>query len=515
MASIASPELQNNIQELETVVGFQGAILAYGQAFKVDSSGFQLNVNWPNIEGATSVELESASLTLSPDHSHLGPSLGSFTGNSESTELDISLTSSRLIRSLKLNGFKIEIDGEFTRVRNQNELGAFRIAVALWEGDRFGAPVVSVPPTSTRGAIPPLLTGGSFSNSVLYLPDLQTTKIRLMVVENGVPEEFTPIRFSTTSAVVRAAPYPSDMELLNSESAPVWGLPGPFKDASSIDLKQAVTQGLDKALESGSPLSTHVTIKSSEEGHLFHFGLNTKGKVLRKFEEKVKLSLEGGGKMLELPDPVLSSTSPYKVTADVTLKHKGMRLHPLSDNLPNTLGFFQGPIVEVNPVIRQWPKEAFLDETLKRIGLFGYAPEETELSIRLMAISDGGGVTPLNDEWGSAIVQPNNGQSGLVWIDLPDYGPIDQAVALEVKSTKGRFYWVENGSPVTRVAVAHSPQPGDKVDIGSTPVEFTGMETQILEMTLGAGAFQSGPPLVNSDQFTDIVLTNLTLRYQA
>lgn len=514
MAAIVSAELQNNLQT-GTVMGFQGAVLAFAQAVKVDASGLQLNVNWPNIAGATSVELESASLTLSPNHTALGPSLGSFTGKSETTELDITLPAPRLVRSIKLNDFEVNFDGEYTRVRNQSDLGGYRIAVALWEGDRFGAPVVSVPPTSTRGAIPPLLTGGSFSNSVLYLPDLQASKIRLMVVENGVPEDFTPIQFSVSSAVVRAAPYPSDMELLNFEDSPVWGLPGPYKDASSIDLKQAVTQGLDKALESGSPLSTHVTLKASVEGHLYHYGLNTKGQVLRKFEEKVKLSLEGGGKLLDLPGPALASTAPFKVTADVTLKHKGMRLHPLSDSLPEVLGYFQGPVVGVDPVVREWPREAFLDETLKRIGLFGHAPEETELSIRLMALSEGGGVTPLNDQWGAATVTPNNGKSDLVWIDLPDYGPIGQAVALEVKSTRGRFYWVENGAPITRVAVAHSPQPEDKIDIGSTPVEFTGMETQYLAMGLGAGSFQSAPPLVKSDQFTDVVLTNLTLRYRS
>ena len=53
------------------------------------------------------------------------------------------------------------------------------------------------------------------------------------------------------------------------------------------------------------------------------------------------------------------------------------------------------------------------------------------------------------------------------------------------------------------------------MNIGSNPVEFTGMETQYLSMGLGAGSFQSAPPLVKSDQFTDVVLTNLTLRYRS
>ncbi len=517
MAGNITSELQGNLQEMNPVFNFQPVFASFAQPFNVNPSGIQFEVNWPDIAGIDAIELEEAHFALSPDHTSLGASLGSFPGQSDTTQLDITLPAPpKIVRSITLNGFKINIEGTFHNVNGQNDLPAgYRIAVALFEGNDFGAPVVSVPPTDRRGAIPPLLTGGSFGGKVFKLPDLQTGKFRLMVVKGGIPEEFTQIPFTVSSVVLRAAPYASDLELLNDEASPLWNLPGAFKEGTTIDLKQAVTQGLNKALDSGNPLTTHVTVKSSNNGSLYHFGLHTKGQLHRNYKEKIKFTLEGGRQTMPLPGPKLDEIAPIRVTADVTLKHQGMRLHQLSDDLPDRKGNLAGPVVGNDPVIRQWPAQAFLNETLKKIGLFGHSPEPTDVSIRLMTVSEGGGVTPMNSEWGTASVEPNGNNPELIWIDLPDYGSIDHPVALEVKTTKGRFLWIENDLPIVQVAVAYTPQSDDKILIGTTPVLFSGMESQYLEYTLDAASFRSTSPDVNTDQFTDVVLSNLILRYRS
>lgn len=516
MALISAAEMQGNVQQVGMVSNVQAAYFKIGQVIGVNPTGHQFDVHWPTIAGASAIELEEASIAVSANHNGFGPSLGPFSGQSETKEFDITLPGPpRVIRSLALTGFKVEQGGEFKSVTGESGLGAARIAAAIFEGNQFGAPVVTVPPVWRREAIPALLTGGTFSNSTFRVPDLFTNKLRLMVIEGNVPEEFPQIRFSVSSVIVYTAPYPLDVEMLNAEGSPVWGLPGPFRESATIDLKQAITQELDKAVKANDPLDTHVTLKSSVEGTVFHFGLHTKGKVVRSFDEKVKLSLEGDRQSLNLPDPRLDDTTPHQVTADVTLKHKGMRLHHLSDEIPDRRGNLEGPVVGVDPVLRHWPEHAFLSETILKLGLYGHAPEPSEISARLMAVSQDGGVTALNGEWGSATIAPSGSIPELVWIELPDYGQIEQPVALEVKSTKGRFYWIGNESPIVRIAVAHSPEPEDKIEIGATALGFTGMESQYLQYSLDKNAFKSTPPLVKTDQFVDLVLTNLTLRYHA
>jgi hypothetical protein len=100
------------------------------------------------------------------------------------------------------------------------------------------------------------------------------------------------------------------------------------------------------------------------------------------------------------------------------------------------------------------------------------------------------------------------------WFELSQMDPPARPTAVAVRATRGRFFWAANAAPLVRVAVWDpGPEPTPLL-FGSTVVatiDAAGVHQPA--RTLPAAAFAGGQPLVSSDLFLTVDVSDLTLRY--
>ena len=400
--------------------------VAVGEIVELNTAGHPFPVTWRAAAGASEVAVDQASLRLTPEDGGVGTSLGTVGGSFDGTSLRVTIPGGpRGVRSLTLAGLKVERDGALHDVRHQADLGGRRVAVAVVAGGQAGSPVVTVPPVTPGGAVPAQLTGGSLAERVLGLPDVRASVLQVTVVEGDSPEDFAAQRFTVSSVAARVAPAPEDPEVRGPDGSPLWGMPGPMAGPGVVDLRAPLELALTAAIEGGGPPAVTVTARAGRPGQVRTRGVVATGSVVRRFPDRVTVELEGAAVALPLPGPGLDARPPASVTADVTVRHHGLRIHPVSDAVPEGTGGLGGPVVgNGTPRVRLFPPEALVGETVRRIGLVGRAPEAADLSVRLVEQPAGQPGKPLGDP-GVVSVEPGASAAAagerppVVWIDLP------------------------------------------------------------------------------------------------
>src|SRR5690606_27588311 len=140
------------------------------------------------VEGATRAEVTQAGLRLTPVTSQRPLGVLSTKVNGNHYEVT---TGGKRIYSLKLNNLKFMppgADSEIT-IRSRNDLpSGFRLVVTL-PNPQGGwlPPAHAVPPVGSQGMVPQTLTGATFENSVLRLPDVPASRIRLTIASGSTP----------------------------------------------------------------------------------------------------------------------------------------------------------------------------------------------------------------------------------------------------------------------------------------------------------------------------------------
>lgn len=481
----------------------------------VGTAGLDLTVSWRPALGATDAVVESAWIDLWPvsgsDPGQSAPASMSPNGNAFDVVLD---GPARPVRSVRLNGLKAAgIDRELKSEADVTGLAAdlpgptWRLCVAVDPGSGFGLVQYALPFIGQRGQRPAMLVGARFDGRVLQLPDVPAKKLRVSLMRGELPEDFADQGASLSSAAVRVAPGPVDLEVSDA-SGPLWSVPGPFTEGVRIDLKNSVTRAFN---EDPAAASATVTLKGSAAGRLLSGGVRTSGHLLRKFDDKVQASFEGNSQPLPLGE--LDARAPIAANADVTVVHEGLRLHPISRDLPAASGGLSGRVVDAAPSVWTLAPEALRGEKLVRVGVVGFG-QSGELGLRVLEAAGETTGQPVDEAFAKAEIgeTPGGGPARVTWLVLAKPLGVDRSIAIELTAT-GRFLWVEeDGQPIVRFAVACETQ--GSVTIGGKDFSISGKRTELTDQTLPASVFAIGPVMAATDQFCRLTLSRLRLRYR-
>ena len=475
-------------------------------------------VDWAGVPGATAVEVTSAGISIGPPNKTTV--VQPVTVTAANGGFVITLPTGFQLRSLQLAGLKSG-DTAITAAADLN--GDRRLVIALPSpaGGGFGPPVYAVPFVPAEGAVPRSLTGASFDQGVLHLPDVTTGRVLLTLTDGDHPNEFRPIaRPALASVTAELVPVPADLTVTDPAGASVWTRPGPLTARTDVDLTAATQRTLSAALTAGAPLSTRLHLRAARATTCGLRSATTRGALVRAAAGPVSTTLAGDPVALDLGPTALAGERPGSVSAELTVHYQGIRLsNVVADRLPTGLPTgIAGIVVVAEPVRRVLPAAALTGQDVVRIGVIGRAPVDTALSVQLLDPIAG---TPLGPPAVTPV--PAGHDFGTVWLAFIAAQQQAGPAVVALTATTGRFLWATGPSsggpdavPLVRVAVA-DPDPGGR------PIRLAGTELTRLTAApagpptataLAPAAFTGpGAPVLDSPLFVTVQLSALTLRY--
>jgi len=179
-------------------------------------------------------------------------------------------------------------------------------------------------------------------------------------------------------------------------------------------------------------------------------------------------------------------------------------------------GSFSGVIVGNEPAVHIFPPEALRGIEPARVGIFGRAAEDCEISLEFVKIA--------GDTVGSVLAPPavlklkQDNAMSMRWVSIPKGVQIDGAAGLRVRANRGRFFWVTpsgvNSNPIVRIAV-NDPDPGGReLKIGSIKLaNISEIESHTPAFKFPAAIFRGSTPTLDSSLFLSIEFSDLTMRY--
>lgn len=503
------------------------AVQAFG-GVDVAPPGHEVRIQWNGARGANGVEVTQAT-------AEIGPALAQqifddwMAGTCDHSNFcEVNVQPNWLVDSLTLVGLEVHDnragETEDVTLKSSDDLASrgLRLVVSTPSGpDNAMSPAYSVPSVGQRGALPPMLSGASFSaptdvgHGVLNLPEVPGPKIRLAVASGNFPEEFAPLPISVDSVAAQAVIPPRNLQLLDPDGAAVWAFPGVLpvqSPTAEVDLRLSIQKVFDAALKSGQPLDATFTLRGDAPGRAYFRFSGARGALLRTVSGVLQNKLEGDPACLDLGEPLADET-PASAVADISVKYEGIRiLETVSDPFPSSQGNIGGPVVTSTPVTRAFPPEALRGFPVARIGLVGRAPEACELSVQLVEM--GAGVP------GAALGPPGvmklqaAEKLGTIWVEMPAVDTGDRPVGLSVRANQGRFFWASGAAPLVRVAV-RDPDPGGRpLKLGGqTVLTVTEEKVHLPGKSLPTGVFRSVALVWESDLFLTVDVADLVLRY--
>jgi hypothetical protein len=481
----------------------------------VPAGGLEFPFDWgPVLAGTDRLELAPITIDVQADGASDfgGYSMGELATEVDNGRLVVRVPGGRRVRALNLTGLK----SENVTLRSEQDLTAAgrRLVVSLPDPrGGWAAPTASVPPVERQGAIPPTLTGASFADGVLRLPDL-TGPMRLAVVDGKTPNEFKDHAMTVGKTTGWAAPTPVDLALTGPDGATLWNWAGAMPDgtAQRPDVTVPVSSAAEALRAAGSPITGSLTLTSKFPSKLRFTVSPVTGDLIRDLPGTATVELAGEPVPLPLATP-LPPAAPSTVVADVKVTYRGRRLADVSDPLPPA-GAQRGIVVRQQRVLRVLPPQALRGELVSRIGLIGFCPEPTALLVRLVA------ATAAPESAPNAVGTPGTATVGatttvgVIWVDLPEPIHVDQPVAIEVSAGTGAVYWVTGTEPLIRIVVV-DPEPGSRPIVlgGTTLLTVDQPVVGVQRAALPAAAFAADAPVLASALFCTVELTDGELRY--
>lgn len=472
--------------------------------------GFAHTVRWEGVAGATAAEVREASVVLSPSVAEETAQDVSFTNDGGWV---VRIPQGKRVKSLTLRGLKIAGGSEIT---DSPGLAGMRLAVSFppvqgggWESPRFAVPAVSA-----DNMVPATLTGATFSNRVLTLRgSVPATRVRVSLVNGGAPQDFVaqPAEISRIHLGTETAAH--NIKLLGPDGNTLWQLPEFDPDAPSadVDLRVALELALNARLKDRQPLEATFTVSADAPAQAFVSFSRVTGVLLRVNEGVVRTELTGDPMQLELGE--LAREIPQSVSGDLTVTYAGIRiLETVSDDPPAPNAAVSGVIAGEGGVLKIFPPQALEGIAPALVGIVGRAPEECELSLEFVSVNGGvagGAIGP------PAVLKltPDNAIRTR-WVDVPAGVTLSGSVGLRVRANRGRFFWVSEDQPLARVAI-HDPDPaGRRLFLGAAPLkEVFEANTHEPGFRYPAAAFRNAAPVLQSDLFLTVDISDLTLRY--
>ncbi len=482
----------------------------------VPASGLEFPFDWGTVlAGIDRLELAPITIDVQADAADDfgGYPLGELATELKDDRLVVKVPGGRQLRALNLTGLKSE--NVALGSEQQLKAAARRLVVSLPDPrGGWAAPILSVPPVDRQKEIPPTLTGASFADGVLRLPDL-TGPIRLSVVDGATPDKFAKHAMTVGKVIGWAASTPVDLTLTGPDGTTLWNWSGamPAGMAQRPDVTVAVSSAAEALRAAGSPITGSLTLTSKFPSKVRFEVSDVAGELIRDLPGSVTVELAGEPVPLPLATP-LPPSAPSTVVADVKVTYLGQRMADVSDPLP-PVGAHRGIVVRQDRVLRVLPPKALRDERVSRIGLIGFCPEPTALLVRLVpagTTSEPGSVAALGTP-GTATVDASTAV-GVIWVDLPEPIHVEAPVAIEVSAGTGAVYWVSDPEPLIRIVVV-DPDPGGRPIVlgGTTLLTVDQPLVGAQRAALPALAFGSEAPVLASALFCTVELTDGELRY--
>ena len=506
------------VVELEPALGV--VLASIYDAVDVSPPGSPIRVSWAPAAGATVADVTTGEISIG-DATVTAP-MGALAVTDAGDAVDVTIPGGRRVRALTLSGLKVSGGGELRSSADLRALydaeagGSLRLAVFTIVGGKW-TPLCVVPELGARGVLPAQLTGASFQDGALTLPDPATAKLRLQLVRGEAPESLAGQSTELAGAQGIAAIASAGLKLTGPDGAVVWAFGGELPAAAQVvDLRTPVTLALEAALKAGAAPDVTFLLAGAAGMQAVVQLTGPHGALVRTFGGTLKTELAGDPVALATGATALTAEAPAGATADVAIRYHGIRLHDaIRDPLPTAPGGVAGPVVAGAPVVRALPPTALRDHAVALVGPVGRAPEGCSLSVELVDLSAGPPRRPLGPP--GTLELAAGDALGAAWVTMPELSGAEVPAGVSVRTTAGRFLWAAgaDGTPLLRLAV-HDPDPGGRhVRIGTATIAApTAAETTLPATALPAAALQ-GPaaPLLSSDLFCTVELADLTLRY--
>jgi len=509
------------VERIVNVVGLPGkatgiatdrlAVSALLPDVAVSPAGHGIAVQWASVEGATEVEVTSASLRVAAPTT---ARIESVSAAPVSEGFQLTLGAHRRLLSIGLLGAK-RGDGAESAITTTADLAPDRRLV-VYANDAAGqmAARYAIPRVGANGGIPAQFGGASLDGGVVSFPDLTTTRVRVGLVDRSDTQDWAvqPLQLAgQVNATVIVVP--ADLALVTGDGATLWAFPGELGDEAGLieaDIAAPLQGALASRLAEHAPLTIPLTLKAANDASVgFRFSA-PRGALVRREADVVKVPLAGAAVAAALPGGTLAAERPTSVTADVVVRYEGIRLlDEVNDPLPAGRAV-SGTIVGSTAQRRVLPPEVLRAHRVARIGIIGRSPEGCELSVQL--VDAGPSLASLAPP--GVCTVPASDDLAIWWVAVVQQAPSATPPAISVRATSGRFFWVTDSAPLARVAV-HDPDPGNRPVRygGSVLARLAGAVYEARGASLATETFTAPGTTFDSTLFVTIELGDLTLRY--
>ena len=477
----------------------------------VAAPGFAHTIRWSGVAGATSAEVEQASVVLSPAMVTETQQNVSVTNQGGFV---VNVPSGKRVKALTLHGLKRTGGTEITA---SDGLAGMRLAVSFppVQGGGWDSPRFSVPAVNAQKMVPSTLTGASFSNRVLSLGDsVPAVRVRVSLVNGSEPREFEAQAAEVSQIHLQTETAARNIKLVGPDGNTLWQLPEYDPDAPSndVDIRNALELALKAKVQNNQPLEAMFTVSADAPAEAVVSFRRITGALLRVKEGVVRSELTGDPVQLDLGG-ALADERPSSVTGDLTITYAGIRiLESVSDQPAEESAAVSGVIATASGVLKTFAPEALDGITPARVGIVGRAPEECELSLEFVSVNGGIAGTPVGPPAVLTLTPDNDIRTR--WVDVPAGVTLNGPLGLRVRANRGRFFWVTREQPLARVAI-YDPNPGGRpLFIGTTRLKEI-VETNSHEpaFRFPVAVFRNVAPALRSDLFMTVDISDLTLRY--
>jgi hypothetical protein len=496
---------------IETLVTQFNTGFVFGPPIALPPEGHPVRFSWTPVDGATRAEVTSAALRISPVTTQR--SLGALVASASGSHYEVS-TGSKRIYSLKLNDLKFTPPGEDDplTIRSASDLpSGFRLVVTLPNpSGGWLPPAHSVPVVGSQGMVPQTLTGASFENRVLRLPDVVASRIRLTIAEGSTPGEFAPHSFTLGSVEGTETVTVRDLEVVGPNGDVAGAFPGELPQGVpfDLDLRVPLETAFNAALEVGAPPDATFTIRG--EGTIALSVTGAHGALVREEAGSRRAVIEGEPVAPDL-GPVYAAELPFEMLGDLSVRYEGIRiLETVSDPITEAQGDVSGPVVLDVPVRRDFPPQALTGRVVRRVGVTGRAPVATELHAQLVSATSGEALGAP----GVLRLEPST-RIDTHWVEIPEHPPLAEPVALTLRVPSGRFLWAALDHPLARVAIDDPDYVGRPVTLGGHALAVPSDEiaSHLPGYAFTLAAFAGQQPALVSDLFLTVDIADLVVRY--
>lgn len=487
------------------------AVRSVSSARNVAPPGVTHTVSWRSITGATAAEVSEASVVLSPAVTE------EITQNvpvSNDGGWVVNVPAGKRVKSLALNGLHRAGQPDIT---NSSQLAGMRLAVSFppAQGGGWDSPRFAVPAVSAENMVPATLTGATFSSGVLTLRDsVPARRVRVTLVSGGEPRDFVAQAADISRIHLGTEAAAHNIKLVGADGNTLWQLPEFDPDAPSteVDVRAALETALNTKLKNRQPLEATFTVSADAPAEAVVFFRSIEGSLLRVNEGILRAELTGDPLQLALGD-ALASETPRSVVGDLTVTYAGIRiLETVSDNPPPANAVVSGVIVSESGMLKTFAPAALEGIAPARVGIIGKAPEECELSLEFVSVNGDVAGSPVGPPAVLKLTADNDIRTR--WVDVPAGVRLSGALGLRVRANRGRFFWVAEDQPLARMAI-NDPDPAGRPLFLNDALLKRIVEVNSHEpgFRFPATTFRNSAPVLRSDLFLTVDISDLTLRY--